>query len=293
MHLTHDLGGSIVLRAAEGQEPLWRYVYGGKPKPFFHPLRTPAGYTLTLFEPHDHVWHRGLWFTIKFINGENFWEERESDGGFGTQVTPVPPTLTPEADGALRIGQQLEWTRPGGTGIVFRENRRIVHRPMGEDAYALDWDVALAAQADLLLDRTVFTTWGGYGGLTVRGNRNWQKTRLLFADGSTSDRPTPVPSNWCDLSGVFDGGRDAHGGVAMFDDPRNIRHPSPWYGGTGPGHYFNAAFLFNEPLKVAQGETLRLRYRVLVHDGIWDADRLNRAYADYIADYVEGSRDDA
>lgn len=287
MHVTHELGTSITLRGTHDPEPLWCYVYGGgKPKPFFHPLRTPSGFTLTLFEPHDHVWHRGLWFTIKFINGENFWEEPK-DGNFGTQVTPVPPTLTPEADGSLRIDQKLEWTRPGETGLVFREDRRITYRPIEEGAYALDWDVALAAQADLLLDRTPFTTWGGYGGLTVRGNRNWQKTRLLFADGSTSDRPTPVPSDWCDLSGVFDGGRDATGGVAMFDNPRNIRHPSPWYGGTGAGHYFNAAFLFLEPLNVAAGETLHLRYRVLVHDGIWDADRLNQAYAAYVKEQSE------
>lgn len=279
LRITHDLGEAVALTRPGDGEPLWRYHYGSdKPKPFFHPLRTPAGYTLSLFEPHDHVWHRGLWFTIKFVNGENFWEERAP---YGTQVTPVPPTLTPGGDGTVHIDQRLEWTRPEGTGIVFREERSIVHRPLGDDRYALDWDVALTAEADLLLDRTPFTTWGGYGGLTFRGNRNWQKTRLLFADGSTSDRPTPVPSEWCDLSGVFDGGVDASGGVAIFDHPENVRHPSPWYGATGAGHYFNAAFLFNEPMDVAAGETLRLRYRCLIHNGIPDADALNAAYQEY------------
>jgi hypothetical protein len=283
MQVTHDLGNFISLKRPEDQEPLWQYVYSGKPKPFFHPVRTPAGFTLTLFEPHDHIWHRGLWFTIKFINGKNFWEERE-DGDFGTQVTPIPPILTPGADGSIEIAQRLEWTRPGSAGLVFQEERRIIHRPLDSESYALDWDVSLTAQADLLLDRTVFTTWGGYGGLTVRGNRNWQKTRLLFADGSTSDRPTPVLSNWCDLSGSFDGGRDKTGGIAMFDHPGNIRHPSPWYGATGAGHYFNAAFLFNEPLNVASGETLHFRYRVLIHDGVWNADRLNEAYRAYVSE---------
>jgi hypothetical protein len=287
MQITHDLGTSIALKRPQDEEPLWRYTYSGKPKPFFHPLRTPAGFTLTLFEPYDHIWHRGLWFTIKFINGENFWEERDGEE-FGTQVTPVPPTLTPGADGSVEIAQQLEWTRPNGAGLVFREERRIVHRPLNDESYALDWDVSLTAQANLLLDRTVFTTWGGYGGLTVRGNRNWQKTRLLFADGSTSDRPTPVLSDWCDLSGSFDGGKNATGGIAMFDHPDNIRHPSPWYGSTGLGHYFNAAFLFNEPLNVASGETLRFRYRVLVHDGVWDADRLNAAYQTYVSEANDG-----
>lgn len=280
MRITHNLGESITLTRSGDDAPLWQYVYSGKPKPFFHPLRTPGGSTLTLLEPHDHTWHRGLWFTIKYINGENFWEEGE-EGKFGNQVTPVPPILIPQEDGSIQLDQKLEWVRPSGIGIVFKEERRITYRSLDAESYALDWDIALMAQADLLLDRTPFTTWGGYGGLTFRGNRNWQKTRLLFADGSTSDRPTPVLSLWCDLSGNFDGGPNLTGGIAMFDHPRNIRHPSPWYGATGPGHYFNAAFLFKEPLVVEKDQTLRFRYRVLVHDGIWDADQLNRAYTAY------------
>lgn len=275
MILRHDLGRSLELHI-EGQEaPLWRYTYGRKPKPFFHPLHTPAGFCVSLFEPHDHVWHRGLWFTIKFLNGENFWEE---NGDFGTQRSPLPPTVTHETGGVIAWTHDQLWERPHGAGSVFGETRRITYRPLTQDAYALDWDITLVAQTDLLLDRTPYTTWGGYGGLTLRGNRNWQKTRLLFSDGTTSDRPLGIPALWADLSGTFDGGRDQEGGVALFDHPGNPRHPSPWYGGTGTGHYINAAFLFHEPMRLAAGETLRLRYRVLVHDFLWETGRLQAAY---------------
>ncbi len=37
--------------------------------------------------------------------------------------------------------------------------------------------------------------------------------------------------------------------------------------------FINAALLFHEPLALAKDEELRLRYRVFVHDGIWDRDR--------------------
>lgn len=278
MILRHDIGQSLELQTPGRDGPLWRYTYGGKPKPFFHPLHTPVGFCVSLFEPHDHVWHRGLWFTIKFLNGENFWEE---NGDFGTQNARLPPAVTHEADGAVAWVQDLAWERPARAGSVFAETRRIAYRPLGDDAYALDWDVALTARADLVLDRTPFTTWGGYGGLTLRGNRNWQQTRLLFPDGATSDRPTGIPALWCDLSGTFDGGADKQGGVALFDHPGNVRHPSPWYGATGAGHYVNAAFLFHDPLQVAAGQTLRLRYRALIHDGLWDAPRLQAAYDTY------------
>jgi hypothetical protein len=280
MLLKHDIGSFLELAHPAQELPRWRYVYGGKPKPFFHPLCTPAGHCLTLFEPHDHVWHRGLWYTIKFINGENFWEENEP---FGTQQTLLPPSVTHGEGGSVTVAHEQRWERPNGAGAVFAERRRFLYAPEGDDAYHLDFETELTAQADLLLDRTPFTTWGGYGGLVFRGNRNWQQTRLLFSDGSTSDRPTGIPADWADLSGKLDGGLKISGGVALFDHPENPRHPSPWYGATGAGHYINAAFLFHETMNVAAGQTLRFRYRVLVHDNVWEKDRLHEAYTTYLS----------
>jgi len=275
MNLNHSIGQSIELRSPQFEQPLWRYTYGGKPKPFFHPLCTPAGFCVSLFEPHDHVWHRGLWFAIKFVNGDNFWEERS---GYGTQRPLLPPAITHFAGGSIELSHDLSWDRPNDAGAAFTEARRIVYRPLNDGAYALDWDIQLTAQADLLLDRTPFTTWGGYGGLVIRGNRNWQQTRILFSDGSTSDRPVGLNARWGDLSGLFDGGPHCEGGIALFDHPKNPRHPTPWYGGTGSGHYLNAAFLFHEPMTLAEGDMLHLRYRVLIHDNIWDQERLQAAY---------------
>src|SRR5687767_2339106 len=117
MILRHDVGTSIECAESGDSGPRWTYVYGGKPKPFFHPLRTPSGVTLSNFEPHDHVWHRGLWFTIKFVNGENFWEEHPP---FGTQHH-APPTLSPDGDG-IAMACSAEWRRPGGAP-VFGERR--------------------------------------------------------------------------------------------------------------------------------------------------------------------------
>lgn len=279
MNLNHRIGTSIELADPARELPRWRYVYGGKPKPFFHPLCTPAGHCLTLFEPHDHVWHRGLWYTIKFINGENFWEEHAP---YGTQQTALPPSVEHGAGGRITMQSQLAWIRPASEQAVFHERRRIDYLPLDDHSYALDFQTELTAQAELELDRTPFNTWGGYGGLILRGNRNWQETRLRFPDGSTSDRPIGIPASWCDLSGKIDGGLAQTAGVAIFDHPANPRHPTPWYGATGAGHYFNAAFLFHEPMRVASGEALAFRYRVLVHDELWELPRLQAAYDAYV-----------
>lgn len=283
MILTHDIGRSVSLSVSERDGPLWRYVYSGRPKPFFHPLCTPAGHCLTNFEPHDHRWHRGLWFTIKFINQENFWEENPP---FGTKETRLPILLTHHQDGSLQVTCKADWVRPAGAGAVFQERRDLIYRAVAEDAYAIDFETCLTAVTDVLLDRTEYTTWGGYGGLTFRGNRNWQETRLLFSDGTRSDRPTGSRGDWADLSGKLDGGPGQTGGITLFDAPSNLRHPTPWYGATGAGHYINAAVLFHEPMAISAGESLDLRYRALVHDGIWDVERIAPLYAAYAASFA-------
>jgi hypothetical protein len=291
-HLDHYIGRSISLRPSPGAPVLWTYTYGGKPKPFFHPVTTPKGHLVTINEPHDHIWHRGLWFTLKYVNGINFWEEPKQEGeeANGVQTTLLPPTIQHGPAGEVFLESRLSWNAPDGS-TPFLEDRLLAYRPLDHDSYALDWDITLTPQFEVTLDRTpygAFGPWGGYSGLTLRGNRNWQNTRLLFADGTTTDRPLGHPANWADLSGIFDGGFQQHGGIALFDHPENRRHPSPWYGSTGAGHYFNAAIVFHEPLILQEGETLRLRYRALIHDGQWDAERLNAAYQTY----CDGLQDD-
>jgi hypothetical protein len=237
-----------------------------------HPLATPSGAVLTRDAPDDHPWHHALWFTIKFVNGENFWEEVPPYG----VLRHVDPTT-------------LHWIRPDRETVVMVERRTITEVDLDEpDAYALDWSITLEPRADVVLDRTPFTTWGGYGGLSLRGRPDWTDTRLLLDDGSTHDRVLGTRSAWCDLSGRVDGGR---GGVLLLHGPSNPRHPVPWYGSTraatygdeGWSNFLNAAFLWDEPLSLGAGAALSLSFRVVVHDGVWDAGRCAAEWARWTA----------
>ncbi len=241
-----------------------------------HPLVTPAGHPLSVVSPPDHEWHRGLWFAIKFVDSVNFWEEIDP---FGTQRVVGPG--------------QLEWVRPDGR-IALVERRSLAavdaaaaddgnHAGVGARSYALDWATTLTAPDGALLDRTPYTTWGGYGGLAFRGTRQWRHTRILLADGATYERPEGVPALWCDLS-------NDDAGITFLDHPHNRRHPVPWYGATrslvygkGWSNFVNAAFLFHEPMLLAPGEELRLRYRIIVHDGRWSFDQADEAWHRWIA----------
>jgi hypothetical protein len=248
----------------------WTYNADHRKRPNVHPLRAPAGSVLTCDAPADHPWHHGLWFTIKYVNGENFWEEHDAYGVL-RHVTPT----------------SVHWIRPDRETVAIVDERTLTEVDLGDDAYAIDWAVALTPTTDVELDRTEFTTWGGYGGLALRGRGDWTDTRLLLADGSAHERVLGAPSPWCDLSGSVDG---TEAGVLVLDHPDNPRHPVPWYGSTraatygdeGWSNFLNAAFLWDAALAVPAGTTLPFRYRVVVHDGTWPADRCQAAWEDWV-----------
>ncbi|MEA3076760.1 MAG: hypothetical protein QOF60_1668 [Actinomycetota bacterium] len=241
--------------------PLWTYNADHRKRPNVHPLRAPSGAVLTRDAPADHPWHHALWFTVKYVNGENFWEEVDAYG----VLRHVGPTA-------------VHWIRPDRSTVAIVDERTLTDVDLGDGAYAIDWAIDLTPQADTTFDRTPFTTWGGYGGLSLRGRPDWTDTRLLLADGSEHERVLGVSSEWCDLSGTVEG---SAAGVLIIDHPSNPRYPVPWYGSTraatygdeGWSNFVNAAFLWDSALEVAKGDTLSFRYRVVVHDGVWSHDR--------------------
>jgi hypothetical protein len=252
----------------------WTYVWSARRHPFLHPLRTPSGLVLTRDAPPDHPWHHGLWFTVKFVNGENFWEEYDQ---YGVLRHDGPPAVDVDG-GAVKVVGKVQWIRPDRETVVIDEDRTLTHRALANDSYAVDLDTTLTPRVDVVLDRTPFTTWGGYGGLTLRGSEQWSGTRLLLAEGGSHQQVHGIPARWCDLS-------NAGGGVAFFDHPTNPRHPVPWYGSTraesygdGWANFVNAAFLWGGAMALAAEEPLRLRHRVLVHDQQWTADTIDRQY---------------
>lgn len=252
------------------------YRVTGAPKPYIHPLRSPGGRLLTRAGSPRHPWHRGLWFAVKWVDGDNFWEEQPP---YGVQRHDGDDPRAP-----------VRWVRPDGT-VALVEDRSVTAVDLGRtDAWAIDWVSSLTPGGDraVLLDRTPYTTWGGYGGLTFRGAGDWAGTRLLIDGAGEHRRPEGIPGRWCDLSG-------ADAGVTLLDHPANPRHPVTWYGATRSriygddwANYCNAAFLFGAPWVLEPGTRLTLRYRVVIHDGPWDAARCDRAWEAFAGGSAEG-----
>ena len=254
----------------------------GVPRPFVHPVRTPAGHgSSASMRPLDHPWQHALWFTIKFVNGENFWEEYDEFGTLRQAAAPTTVTLDDDrVDGREHHRVDPPRRRDG------RRQRAADARPTGRSldlaAIALDWDVRFTPVVDVELDRTPVHDLGWLRRTHPAGPARLARHPAPARPTATSsDQILGDRADWCALDGPLtdpDGEHDV--GVVMLDHPDNPGHPVPWYASTrqpayaldGWTNFVNAAFLWDGPIDVAAGEELRLRYRFVAHDGRWDRD---------------------
>ena len=131
-------------------------------------------------------------------------------------------------------------------------------------------------------------TWGGYSGLALRGRADWHDTRLLLDDGAAPGHRVASSARGGATSPAPP---TAAGGRVVLDHPANPAHPVPVLRlcragegyGDGWANTVYPAFLWDGPLTLAVGDPLRFRYRVVVHDGAWDAARSEAAWAAYAA----------
>lgn len=262
------------------------------PKPYFHPLRTPQGALLTAFQPSDHVWHRGLWFAWKYINGVNYWEEAIGADGMlvsdGRTLCTGADTFAVAEDGTGELCHALDYVAPDGQ-VVMAEKRRVLIRPDAGPELVIDLlhDFTVGG-ADITLEATPAndqTPWGGYAGLGIRAARDLTDCRVVNDAGQADGEASGASALWVALSGIADGGprRDRMAGMALIDYPGNPRHPAPsyvYYDKSAFG-YISPSLLRHEPMALAAGQTLRLAYRAVAHDGPTDAARLSHLAAEF------------
>ena len=95
-------------------------------------------------------------------------------------------------------------------------------------------------------------------------------------------------ANWVDVDGVVDGDQL---GVAVFDSPDSFRHPTYWHArgyGLLAANPFGLSYFYNDPKKdgsytLPAGQSIRFRYRVLIHEGTYKDAHLADKYNEYAA----------
>ena len=242
---------------------LW--IYNCNPaegKPCFHPLAATDGTVFTDLRPKDHPWHRGVWFSWKHINGVNYWEEdRVTHQSAGeTRIRKIDGKIK---DRTARINLEIEYAPAGTETPVMRESRRAVVAPPDETGtYHIDWSSTFQAlEKDVVLDRTPIPgqpggkSWGGYAGWSVRMNAAMKRGEFINSEGAKEAHREAAA--WT-LFNAPEGGS-----LLFMDHPDNFSYPSKWY--IAPGMpYFSPAVIHDAPRTLKAGESLSLKYRLVI-----------------------------
>lgn len=295
LSVLHELESHVAVR--DGSVELFRYTYRPdspvyeSPKPYIHPIRTRAGHVVSLFRPHDHVWHKGIAWSLPVVGDENFWGgPTYVHGQFyvqlpnnGTQLHTDGPHLD-VADGLASVTHGVEWFTQAGAR-VFAETRRITARILDADSWALTFETTLANVSEAPVAIGSPTTKGrpnaGYGGLFWRGPRSFSDGTLVAPGASgAGDDVRGSRHEWMGFVGKHDH-IDATSLVLMVDDTQNPHHPPQWFARSEEFAALNPAPFFSEELVIEPGASATFRYGV----GIADADA---AGAESLASAVRG-----
>jgi hypothetical protein len=275
-----DATGEV--RVADGEVALFHYVYEPgtpqleSPKPYLHPIRTRAGRLVSLFRPWDHVWHKGLSWSLPVVADENFWGGPTFVKGRGYVQLPNNGAQQHRrvqectmADGVASFAHALEWITQQGR-VMFDEERRLTARVLDDALWGLTFETRMTNVTDSDISIGSPTTRGrenaGYGGLFWRGPRSFTDGTLVTADGTGSgDEVRGQRHAWMGFAGRHDV-VDASSLVVMVDAADNPAHVPQWFARSREFAALNPAPFFSEELIVPAGGTVAFRYAVGIAD---------------------------
>ena len=267
-----------------GSNIIWQFSFETKKgKPFFHPLNVPGGAVLTNFKPEDHPWHYGLWFSWKYINHVNYWEEDRATGKAEGSTRWMQPTIETHADGSAAIHLALSYVNPSNQ-VDMSETRDLTISALEVDgSYAIDWRAHFTAgSAGAVLDRTPMPgepggqVNGGYAGLGLRMAGQPLTMAVVCSTGLVTrfviDRARPSAAA---VGCNFRNGTSDVGGIAIFSDPKNAGENAPWYLiNSDTMRFACAAILAPKVITLKPEENMDLHYRIIVRPRLWTSEAL-------------------
>jgi Methane oxygenase PmoA len=295
------VGHDHISIAINGQ-PFSDFYIGEKyPKPFLAPLRTANGIIVTRRYPmqnvpgesRDHPHHRGLWIGYGNVNGVNFWENELNIPNTDPETPKQQGKIVLQKLGGIAAGQKsgniaatFEWRTPDRA--VLLEERRVMTFYADPDLRIVDVDATLTAKRDVQFADTKEGFFAIRLADSMTGSQGGIMTNSRGAQGEKN--VWGRHAEWVD----YDGDVEAHKvGIVIFDDPANYNHPPRWhsrdYGLFAVNPFGVKDF---EPGSgergghtLAPGQSMRFRYRVIIHPG----EVPNQTIADWYQDYVRNA----
>ncbi|TLM71706.1 PmoA family protein [Pseudarthrobacter sp. NamB4] len=285
--LTWTDDGAAVVIFLDGVDVL-TYTYAAddpqeeSPRPYFHPVRTRSGDLVSAYRPHDHVWHKGIAWSLPHLGADNFWGGPSYRRGQGYQWLPNNGAMrhreiieATHDGGAFAFAHTLRWITHQGS-LVVEEERSFQVVPGTDGSYTLVFATEMTNVSGEEIHIGSPTTEGrdnaGYGGLFWRGPRSFAGGTIIGPGGAAGEELRGQRAPWLSFVGQHDE-NCRFSTVVMVDDPGSA-HPEPeWFARSDPFACMGPAPFFSQEVLFPAGSTLRFRHAVVVADGQSDAAR--------------------
>lgn len=267
------------------------YNFEDVPRPYFYPVIGPSGENITRHWPmkegeneeHDHPHHRSLWFAHGNVNGQDFWSEEKGFGRIGHDKFLM--IISGPEVGVIK--SRNNWAAANGK-VVCTDSRihRFYNRP---GCKMMDFEITIeASEGEVRLGDTKEGTMAIRVAETMRLKGKAGEGHIVNSEGLRDGETWGKRAAWCDYYGPVNG---QIVGVAIFDHPANLRHPTWWhvrdYGlfAANPFgiHFFEGKAEGIGDITIAAGESLTLRYRFYFHKGNEKEADVAKHYREYAA----------
>jgi hypothetical protein len=275
-----------------GGRPVFSLTQGPH-RPYLYPLYTPAGFAVTSECPADHPHHNSFWIASDHLHcwmpaadgrleeyTYNLYVNETFQGRAPGRIVQTAATGEETGAGRYRIVQSLEWRGPvewaAPEGRIAARERRRLDIALDGSAFVIDvesrlsaaaWDLSLGPTRHAYFNVRVAESMAVTSGGTLRDDRGNRGGAAVSGSGA----------RWIDYSGPVGGGHQA--GIAVFPDPRD--HPDPYWFVADWGVVTVGPFR-KERRDIGQGESMLLRYRVVVHDGDAEAAGIADRFKSYL-----------
>jgi hypothetical protein len=273
-------------------KPFTIFHYGAAHnKPYLAPVRSASGKIVTrgfpmetiAGESRDHLHHTGLWFSYDDVNGVKFWENDPSYTKPNIGKIVVTRADWKDGDKSGTLTATMEWRDPKGA-VLLTENRDMIFYN-DPKLRIIDFHIVLTAAQEV----TIGDTKEGAFAIRLADNFTEKKgAKIVDANDRTGMKNVwGKRSNWVDYTADVDGERL---GVAIFDNPQNPHAPTYWhardYGLFSLNPFGQSSFdenMAENKTKLATGQKLTFRWRVVVHPGDATTGGVAEMYKQYLA----------